>query len=804
MKRQVTAIAVLALLLCSTFSRLNRAQEAGGTAAKANHLNGLHGQVLVRRDARGIPYIEAANNEDLYFAQGYVTASDRLWQMDLLRRVVRGQLCEIFGSTQLAQDQLHRTFGFAKLIDDAAANLPPTAKTALESYAKGVNAYIASRDDKNLPPEFGILQYKPRPWTPADSLAVGKLMFEYLSNTWRIDVMRAAMASLPKEKRDALMPEITALDVLAVGSDRGPKKAHAQPELPESLRPDAQMLAKLAQLNEEQTTLARLGFPIATDDSFQASNNWVVSGKRTASGKPLLANDPHLQPAAPGLWYLTELTAPGIHVAGVTFPGAPGITLGHNEHIAWGATNLGPDVQDLYAETFDKEDPKRYLTPAGWRDAEIRHEEIKVRKSFTDPATDTQIYDVTVTRHGPIILAKDGVRYALRWPALDPGSNEFVGLFEANRASNWQEFTTALSHYAGPTQNLVYADTLGHIGYYGAGRIPIRKSGDGSLPYDGSTDDGEWVGWIPFDKLPHVYDPPSGMIVTANQRIAGTDYPFFLTHYWAQPYRAHRIADLLSKTPKLTSDDFRRIQGDVYSEAGVVFARAAAKTLKNQPGNDDKLNSDLAQFENWDGRLNADARTAPLVAQMRVAFRQRVLTAAMGPDLVKTFAWPVNEVFIDRVASEQPPQWLPKEFPTYVDLFRACYNEARQTLTRTLGDDESNWLWGNMVKTNFNHPLASIPFVGNQFAIAPMPQNGTTFQLGASVNVGAPVSMRMIADPSAWDKTLLGIPLGQSGLPTSPHWKDQLDDWRNVTPRALPFSKEAVAAATKEMLLLEP
>src|SRR5256885_2532313 len=609
-------------------------------------ISGLRDRVTVRRDERGIPYIEAANNDDLYFAQGYITATDRLWQMDLLRRNVRGELAEIFGAGALGEDKRHRTFGLAQVVDETAKHLPPNLNAALTAYANGVNAFIDSLTDQTLPIEFRILQYKPRHWTPADSLAVGKLLAEYLSNSWQLDVMRGAMMSLPKEKREALLPETSPLDVIVVGADSKSQRARARASrLPFSTASfDLALLKQIGEsLENQRESFERLGLNPANLETFQASNNWVVSGKHTASGKPLLANDPHIPAAAPGIWYQTELTGPGMHVAGVTFPGAPGIVAGHNDYIAWGETNLGPDVQDVYIEKFDKNNPNRYLTPTGLRDAEVRHEQINVRKNPIDPKSIvTQTLDVTVTRHGPIILEKDGVRYALRWPALDPATLEAAGIFDANRARNWKEFTEALSHYSGPTQNFVYADVEGHIGYYGAGRIPIRKNGDGSVSYDGSTDDGEWTSYIPFDKLPHSYDPPSGIIVTANQRLVGQDYPYFLSHVWAQPYRARRIFNLLSEKPKLSVDDFRRIQGDVYSIGNVTFARAAAKTLKAgnagfQPA------SVITDFETWDGMMRADSRVAVIVAQMRSAFRQRILNAALGPDLARVYVWPESE-----------------------------------------------------------------------------------------------------------------------------------------------------------------
>jgi penicillin amidase len=403
------------------------------------------------------------------------------------------------------------------------------------------------------------------------------------------------------------------------------------------------------------------------------------------------------------------------------------------------------------------------------------------------------------------VFEKEGKRYALRWTALDPKLNNPDVTYLMNRARNWKEFSKSLELFTAPTQNIVYADVDGHIGYHAAGVVPIRKSGDGSVPYDGSTDAGEWVNYIHVAELPQLYDPPAGIIVTANQRIVGTSYPYFLTHSWAQPYRARRIFDLLNQKPKLTTEDFRQIQGDVYSIAAALFAKQSVKTLRSQltPA-DEKLRAALDAFEKWDGQLNAESRVAPMVAQMRLAFRSRILTAALGPDLVKNYQWANFDTTLDRIIMEQPKDWLPKEFQSYAELLRACHDDALKVLARTLGADETKWAWGEMAKARFPHPLAGAPLIGLQFTIPPMPQNGTGGLAGATVNVGAAVSMRLIADPGDWDKTQHGITLGESGLPSSPHWNDQLADWRAVTPRVFPFSAPAIAKAAKETLVLEP
>ncbi len=796
-----------------------RAQTRNNSAAMLN-VKGLHAPATIRRDERGIPHIEAGDDADLYFAQGYATAQDRLWEMDLLRRRARGELAEIFGRTVLDEDKLHRTYGFAALADALGTQSPPAARIVLEAYAAGVNAYIESLDAQTLPPEFQLLQYKPRPWRPADSIIIGKFFAEVLSTTWQTDLVRAALADLPPAKRAVLLAEYTPLDVLVVGDDKQANKAsnssgHSKRTAPQVAHTALSRAAQLALLGAAadmrattDRSLTRVGLAAPTNE---ASNNWVVSGRRTASGKPLLANDPHLPALAPSIWYMTHLSAPGLNVAGVTAPGAPGIIIGHNEHVAWGMTNLGPDVQDLYRESFTGDAAHQtYLTPQGPQPVVVRHEEIKVRKSLTDAATETLPFDVQSTRHGPIILEQGGAHYALRWTALDPTALEFAAFYKLNRARNWTDFQTALSEYRGPTQNFVYADTEGHIGYYGAGVIPIRKTGDGSVPYDGAKDEGEWASFIPFAALPHVYDPPTGLIVTANQRVVGRSYPYFLTHLWAGPYRSRRIYELLqAKGNKLTAADFRAVQGDVYSIGGATFAHEAGTLLAvmlaamNGAEVDAKLHMTAMALAGWDGRVNADSPVAPWAAEMRLAFQRRMVTALLGAERAGKFAWS-NDAYIERLITERPADWLPQEFKTYNALMRACYEDARVALTKKIGADEAQWTWGRYAQVRMPHPLAAVPFVGQPFLIPPFPQNGSGASAGPTVNVGASVSMRFIADPADWDKTQHGIALGESGLPASPHWSDQLADWRAVTPRVFPFSKSAVVAATKTTLTLQP
>jgi penicillin amidase len=808
-----------------------RAQAASPSpGAKTLTLAGLRAPVQIRRDERGIPHIEAANEADLYFAQGYATAADRLWQMDLLRRTARGELAEIFGQPALEEDKRHRLYGFAALSDALVSRTTPATRDALENYARGVNAYIESRGGKDapLPTEFQLIGYRPRPWRAADSLVIGKIFAETLSTTWPTDISRAMLADLPPARRAQLLPETSALDVIVVGSDNAQPSSPKNSKKPAAKIPAAKTRAShlpsfdereraelLAEVERVETltrsSLERVGLYM---EGRAVSNNWVVSGTRTASGKPLLANDPHLPASAPSIWHMAHLRAPGLHVAGVTAPGAPGIIIGHNEHIAWGMTNLDPDVQDLYLERFSADKKNFYETPAGLREAEVRREEIKVRKGLTDSSTETVNFDVTTTRHGPIILESEGKRYALRWTALDAERSEFDAFYLINRARDWRDFRAALGSYSGPTQNFVYADAAGHIGYYGAGRIPVRQSGDGSTPYDGATDAGEWTSFIPFDELPHVFDPPSGLIVTANSRVVGRSYPHHLTHSWAAPYRSRRIYDLLSRKRKLTAEDYRAVQGDLYSIGGATFARAAAQLLgalpprvaaANQPTSEDgKLRDAVATLQQWDGRVTADSRAAPLVAEMGIAFRRRILNAALGEARARSYRWGSYDVFFNQIVSEHPAEWLPKEFSTYGELLYACLQDARAALSTRIGADDSQWTWGRYSPMRFPHPLAVVPIVGQRFTIEPFALGGSGWSAGATVNVGAGVSMRLIADVSDWDKTQQGIALGQSGDPASPHWSDQLADWRAVTPRVFPFGAQAVAARTRDTLVLAP
>jgi penicillin amidase len=765
---------------------------------------GIKSSVTVRRDARSIPYIEAKSDADLYFAQGYATASDRLWQMDLLRRVARGETAEIFGNLALEEDKRWRKFGFARIADESVKFLSSELKTALENYARGVNAYIATLNKDTLPLEFKILQYSPREWRPTDTIVVGKILADGLSSTWRLDLIRASLINSPKDKQADLYNLVTPYDVVLFGKDRPEPPASAGGQSvnvqssesgtkapsnwPPAYAGGSDILA--AAEREEairRSSLERIGFYA---EDLAASNNWVISGKRTIDGKPILANDPHLLASSPGIWYLTHLSTPTMRVSGVTFPGVPGIVLGHNENIAWGATNVGPDVQDLYVETFN--DEGKYKTPNGWETPVVRREEIKVRPNLLKPDTETVLFEVQETRNGVIVTEEGGKKYALKWTARDPKNGEFGAFFTLNRAKDWQGFKNALKNYGGATQNFVYADVKGNIGWQVAGLIPLRKTGEGSLPYDGGTDDGDWTGHIPFEELPNLYNPAEGFIVTANQRIVGTNYKHFgvISRAAATPWRSRRIYDLLKANSKVSMDDVRDVQRDSFNIPLANLSREIVKLDAASP-------ETLAVLRGWDGRMTADSRGAVLVNEIRNCLATKIA------DENKPFPVAgIREYVLWRSVKQKLARWLPKQFSDYPSFFKACDAESRKSLAdpKRLGADEANWIWGNLFKSRFLHPLAAAPLIGGQFAAPSVGIDGS----GQTPNVGSGVSMQHIASPGNWDATRHVIPLGQSGDPRSPHFKDQFESWRTGTPMIFPFTKAAVEKAAIQIVVLTP
>jgi penicillin amidase len=398
-------------------------------------------------------------------------------------------------------------------------------------------------------------------------------------------------------------------------------------------------------------------------------------------------------------------------------------------------------------------------------------------------------YDVTETRNGVIVIEDSGKKYALKWTARDPKNNEFEAFFAINRARDWTEFKKALRTYGGATQNFVYADIKGNIGWYAAGRIPIRKVGDGSMPYDGSTSDGDWLGYIPFEELPNLYDPPNGLIVTANQRIVGTSYKYTqMSTRAAPPWRARRIFDLLNAKSKITMDDVRDVQYDTYN---IPLANLAKEIVNSDAASAETL----TLFKNWDGKMNADSAAALVADQIMGCVAGR-----MNDDLMGVPTSIIRERVVDWAVREKSARWLPSSFKNYGELLQSCDSKRRLELSSKYGSDQSQWLWGKTWQSHFLHPLAAVPLIGGQFATPNVPLNGS----GQSPNVGSNVSMRFIASPGNWDATRQLIPLGESGDPSSAHFKDQFDPWKTGTPEVFPFTKTAVERTATSVTLFEP
>ena len=789
---------------------------------------GLSAPVEVLRDARGVPHLRASSLQDLFFAQGYVTAQDRLWQMDLSRRLAEGELSEVFGERTLRLDLENRTLGFRQVSQRALAELSPEARAPLTAYANGVNAFIASHRDR-LPLEFLLLNYQPRPWGESDSLGVALNMVKTLNTTWRTDLMRERIrAKLGSELSADLFPDHSPLDEpvaeLSATPGRMPKKT-ASPSADGSFRgvPQARddeesrtfvtfrarFLASLGMTEDVQLgmtrevddpTLAALLSAGGDRNPGLGSNNWVVSGAHTQSGKPLLANDPHLDHSVPSVWYMIHLKAPGLNVIGVSLPGLPLVTIGHNEKIAWGMTNTGPDVQDLYTESFDSGAPNRYLHNGAWVDAEVRDEVVKVRRKRDYRFT------VKVARHGPIVAHPGGRDLALQWTALEPHalSALFNAVSKIGLAQNWEMFTAALRDYTGPMQNFVYADTDGNIGYYAAAWVPIRKQGTGAVPMPGSTDDYDWTGYIPFEDLPHSYNPASGIIATANGRVVPDDYPYFITSDWESPFRTARIFQLLRAGKALTVDDMLRIQTDIVTLEDSWLAGQLLKADFHHHPQDPEAQHAISLLRHWDGEARMDSAATLVCEVTRQALLERILKPKLGDDL-SGYHWGMSTTFLENVLANNWTRWLPRGDSSLEETLIKSLEEGVKQIPSLVGSrSHEAWKWGNTIPLTFYHPLGQgFPLLGRLLDVGPFPQAGTATTVKATTTRHGP-SMRMVVDLSTLDHSVQNITLGESGQVFSPYYQDQFDAWYTGRSFPMSFSDDAVEQATVHKLVLGP
>ncbi len=774
-------------------------------------LPGLQGKVEVIRDRNGVPHIYADSVDDLYMAQGYVHAQDRLWQMEFNRHVGLGRLAELFGQDLVDEDTFLRTIGLARAARRDLEAADPDTVTHLARYAEGVNAFIHAHTD-NLPLEFVLLGYVPADWEPVDTLVWGKVMAYDLGGNYDRELLRAAIRKeLGDEAMRALIPPYPAAGPFIIPptvksfASKPASSARRAAQVPLDI--GAPRFSRLLQVN------ALFG---ALDHGI-GSNNWVVDGTKSTTGKPLLANDPHLGIQMPSIWYVNGLHCNTVSaqcpldVVGYSFAGVPGVIIGHNARIAWGVTNAEPDVQDLYVEKLNPANPNQYEYMGKWEDMQRVNEVIKVKGGADVPLR------VQLTRHGPIMTdVFEGVTepLALRWTALDEPSRLFRAVPALNTAQNWDEFRAALRDWDIASQNFVYADVDGNIGYQLAGKIPIRAQGNGTLPVEGWTGENEWQGYIPFDELPMVLNPSDHYILTANNQIVPNEYPHLITVDWSPPYRAQRIEQLLNEKDKLSPEDFQTIQRDVYS-LPLVELQAYLKSLST----DHFLTRRALDYVNaWDGKVEREAQAPALLEATYHALVRDLFAKRLSAETFEMYRLDgsVHRMLIDQLLDDPQNEWWDDPATpareTRDDRLKIAYKEGVDFLGGLYGDAPPEWKWGRIHYALFAHPFGEQEPLNLLFNVGPVPTNGHGFTVNAASyrpnkdnyaqRSGA--SMRLISDTAAWDRSLWIHTTGESGQPLSPHYSDLTYRWRDGEYETLPFTRAAVERASAAVLTLEP
>ncbi|MBC7339208.1 MAG: penicillin acylase family protein [Firmicutes bacterium] len=754
----------------------------GVPALAGERAAGVRAVVEIYRDDYAVPHIFAQTEEDLFYAQGYVMAQDRLWQMDLTRRAVSGRLAEIFGPDFAAADQFLRTIGFVRAARESEAFLTPEAKQALEAFARGINDYIAGHR-RNLPIEFTILGYQPDPWTTTDSLAIGKYMAWELGGNMQTELFLLALVDkLGPERARTLFPAASPEDLTIIQSAGTPVPGPWW---------------ALAQLLE----LADLGRVLGISGEDLGSNNWVVGGQMTASGRPMLANDMHLAMGAPSIWYQNHLVVPGrLNVTGVMFPGVPGVIVGHNERVAWGVTNVGPDVQDLYVERPNPANPYQFEYNGRWENATVIREEIRV-KGRKEPV----VKEVVITRHGPIISdVVTGVSQplSLRWTAYER-TRELEAVLGFMRARNWDDFKKALEHFMAPAQNFVFADIDGTIAYRANGLFPVRNKGDGLLPVPGWTDEYEWKGWIPWDEVPQVMNPPEGFIVTANNRVVGDDYPYFLSHQWALPYRAMSIRQELEGKKGLTLADMEKIQTDWKNLQAAILYPIIGRALEGGQWSPEE-NRARQVLARWsaDPRDLPDAAGPAIFHTLYLKMLWRTFQDELG-ELYPRFLehGSAMNVFDTMLRTDSP--WFDDvttpEKETRDGIIRLAFRDTVAELAGKLGKDPEKWEWGRLHTITFAHPLGRVKPLDRLFNRGPFPYGGSKITAGAAsysltdpfaVKVAAP--WRYAVDLADLDHGGDVLAIGISGQPASPHYQDQMQLWLTGRYKTMWFDEKEI------------
>lgn len=826
----VTIIALLVIVVGGLAFFLRRPlPQTRGTV----RLPGLKGPVEVIRDRWGVPHIYADSSEDLFFAQGYAHAQDRLWQIEFQRRVGSGRLSEVLGEVTLEVDRFFRIVGLNRAAEAEAESLDDETRRALEAYSAGVNAYMNSRQGR-LSVEFSLLRFEPEPWRPVDSLYWAKVMAWNLSCNWASELLRARLAAkLGADRAVDLEPPYPADNPTIVPGAGLPEGVEPPPGAwsSEALRDALRLVENLFRANPaaaERSIEAHerpASSPPGLAGASGSSNQWVVAGSRSATGRPLLANDTHLLLQMPAGWYQIHLSGGGYNVTGVSLPGLPGVVIGHNEHCAWGMTTAFQDVQDLYVEKLNPENPHQYEYESEWVDAEVVREEIRV-KGQDEPV----VQEVVISRHGPIIsgLVGEETPLALRWAALEP-SPLVRSALRYDRAHNWEEFRAALGDWATPAHNFVYADVEGNIGFLQAGWVPVRARGYGMAPVPGWTGEYEWQGYLSLDDLPQAYNPESGWLATANNVVVDAGYPHFLSADLENPCRARRVVDLITSKTGLTADDFARFQRDTYSAQAERFA---THLLTLEPRGDQERRA-LAYLKNWDHRIGPNSVAASIYHVCRLRALHLFFDGHLG-ELADSYvglnvltplpgASPYHGRSIVRLldllddsANDRGDFWLRDPADgnrrSWQALLRRALREALDLLEQELGRDMARWTWGRLNKAYFAHPVGAIKPLNLLFNRGPYPLGGDHDTLLRASGVPRfpfePVmvgdALRFIADLSDWEQCRIVIPGGQSGHVASRHYADLIPLWRQGRFQPMPFQRAAVERHARQRLMLVP
>jgi penicillin amidase len=740
---------------------------------------GLKEPVEVLRDRWGVPHIYARNQDDLFFAQGFVVAQDRLFQIDLWQRIGLGETAGVLGRDALEGDRFARLLRYRGDPEAEWASYSPDARQIATAFTQGINAAIDHAGER-LPVEFQILGIRPARWRPEDCL--GRMSGIIMTRNFSNEVSRAEL-------------------VAAVGAERARRVAPTDPPRPYAPAPglDLAGLDRSVLAGYNRAT-GPLRFRLGAD----GSNDWVIDGSRTASGKPLLANDPHRALALPSLRYLVHLHAPGWGVIGAGEPGIPGVAVGHNERVAWGFTIAGLDQADLYVEETRPDDPTQYRVGDGWERMTVVRERVAV-KGEKEPAD----LELRFTRHGPVLHQDEQRRraYALKWVGSEPGSAAYLAGLAVDRAGTWPEFLRALESWKSPGENMVYADVDGNIGWVAAGLMPVRKGWDGLLPVPGSAGAYEWQGFLPVKELPQTFNPAGHFIATANHNILPAGYPHEIGYEFSPPYRFERIRQRLEGSAKLDRADCESIQQDTTSLPGQALARLARHLSTDDPA----LRPYLELMARWDGVLSVDAQAGPLYA----VWLDELLTEFYRPHVPKQllgFVAGRNGVPVMLAALEKPDRaWFGEQPAAQRDrLLLATLAAAAGKVKALLGDDPGRWAWGRLHTAVLRHPLSGLgPAYAQAFDLAPVPRPGDGYTPNAAsynpkFEQVSGASYRQVFDLADWDRAVATSTPGQSGQPSSPHYADLLPLWAEGKYFPLAFSRARVEAVTQQRLVLKP